>query len=400
MPEKLQEIMKPSCIRKKRMNNLSEEQKLIRRKRIQRARKIRSVISTLLVLCLIVSIGVAVCYMFLYRQALRDYDQKAKELESLKSEIESGAYITAEEAEYLSSNAVNKAIEEQNEELAGNTEEDYKALIKEYMEEGKTLSMLENVFPENIVVPDTGGYRFFDIDYDLNMSEVDYSAIEYPVKNEETGKYEGEAYYSVDGAEAKKGVDVSSFQGDIDWNKVKNDGVEYAFIRLGYRGYESGKIVNDNKYEDNITGCNEAGLDCGVYFFTEALNAEEGKEEAEFVLECLEEHHIEMPIVIDVEQSANVSKSRTRDLTAQDRTEAVIAFCERIKQDGYTPMIYGNLKSMLIMLDFERLEEYDKWFAYYHYPLRFPYKHKIWQYTASGKVDGIRGDADLNLMFY
>ena len=195
-------------------------------------------------------------------------------------------------------------------------------------------------------------------------------------------------------------MDVSSFQGDVNWEKVKNDGVEYAFIRLGYRGYESGKIVNDSKYEDNITGCNDVGLDCGVYFFTEALNESEGVEEAEFVLECLGEHHIELPIVLDVEQSANVNKSRTKNLSAEDRTKAVIAFCERIKQAGYTPMIYGNLKSMLIMLDFEQLEEYDKWFAYFHYPLRFPYKHKIWQYTASGKVDGIKGDADLNLMFY
>ncbi len=195
-------------------------------------------------------------------------------------------------------------------------------------------------------------------------------------------------------------MDVFKFQGDIDWDKVKNDNIDYAYIRLGYRGYESGKIVTDDNYEKNIEGCNEAGLDCGVYFFTEAKNREEGIEEAEFVLENLGDYHVELPIVIDVELSSNVKKSRTRNLSQEDRTEAVIGFCERIKKAGYTPMIYGNLKSLMLMTDINKLEDYDKWFAYYNYPLRFPYKIKMWQYTSEGSVDGIKGNADINVMFY
>ena len=390
--------MRHSCTNKRRMNKntLTEEEKMIRRKRIKKAKRKRAVVIWILVLCLLTVSAGAVYFAMLYKQTLTDLEKTQADMDMLKSEMEAGSYITTEEADALLNEAVDSAVNS----AIVQTGSDYKNRIRGYMEEGKTLTMLENLFPENIVVPDISGYRFFDINSELNLSEVDYSAIEYPVENEETGKYEGEATYSKDGVEAKKGVDVSSFQGDVNWEKVKNDGVEYAFIRLGYRGYESGKIVNDSKYEDNITGCNDVGLDCGVYFFTEALNESEGVEEAEFVLECLGEHHIELPIVLDVEQSANVNKSRTKNLSAEDRTKAVIAFCERIKQAGYTPMIYGNLKSMLIMLDFEQLEEYDKWFAYFHYPLRFPYKHKIWQYTASGKVDGIKGDADLNLMFY
>ncbi len=352
-----------------------------------------------LILCVLSSLGAATYIYMLYTQTLIELSDQRAELDALRQQLQdvnTGTYITVEEADKQLQAALDEAVAE----AIQRTSEDYRSQIRGYMEEGETLTMLENVYSDMIVVPDTGRYCFFDIDQNLQLSEVDYSAIEYPVKNEETGAYEGEATYSKEGVTAKKGIDVSKFQGDIDWNKVKNDGVEYAFIRLGYRGYESGKIVTDEKYEDNIAGCNDVGLDCGVYFFTEALNEREGREEADYVLENLEGYHIELPIVLDVEQSAGGSRSRTRNLTQEDRTKAVIAFCERIKEAGYTPMIYGNLKSMLIMLDFPQLEEYEKWFAYYHYPLRFPYKHRIWQYSASGEVDGIKGDSDMNLMFY
>ena len=377
-------------------NRLAEEQKLIRRKKLKKARRRRAVITVILILCIITSSSVAGYMYMMYQRTLNSLNENQAELELLKSDMESGSYITIEEAENLMNSAVDEAVKD----VAQETGDEYRSLIRGYMENGETLSMLETVFPDLIVVPDIGRYCFFDIDDSLQLSKIDFSALEYPVINEETGEYEGEAKYSKDGVEAKKGIDVSKFQGDIDWNKVKNDGVEYAIIRAAYRGYESGKIVTDEKYEDNIKGCNEAGLDCGVYFFTEALNEREGIEEAEYVLDLLQDYHIELPIVLDVEQSANVSRSRTRNLTQEDRTKAVIAFCERIKEAGYTPMIYGNLKSMLIMLDFAQLESYEKWFAYYHYPLRFPYKCRIWQYTAAGSVDGIKGDADLNLMFY
>jgi len=394
-------------------NNLTDEQKLIRRQRAKAARIRRAVITTFLVLCLIAVSGVAVYVYNLYRQELKIANENKQAYEELKNELEAGEQQKAEAAPKIeepesvsdipdndqdkpSEDEVDEAIEKAVQE----TKEDYLSIIRGYMEEGKTLEMLENIYPDNIVVPDIKGFHFLDVDRSLKLSEVDYSKIEYPVLNEETDKYEGEAYYSNGDVTARKGVDVSKFQGAIDWNAVKEDGVEFAFIRLGFRGYESGKIVIDDCYEDNITACNDIGLDCGVYFFTEALNEAEGREEADFVLENLGEHHIELPVVIDVEQSANVNKSRTRNLTSDERTKAVIAFCERIREAGYEPMIYGNLKSQLIMLDNTRLEDYEKWFAYYHYPLRYPYRHRIWQYTAKGKVKGISGDADLNLMFY
>ena len=119
-------------------------------------------------------------------------------------------------------------------------------------------------------------------------------------------------------------------------------------------------------------------------------------EEAEFVLENLEDYEISYPIVLDVEE-VTTKNPRTKELTKEDRTKACIAFCERVKEAGYTPMIYGNLKTFLLMLDMEKLEEYEKWFAYYRTPLYFPYEFSVWQYTSTGKVDGISTDVDLNV---
>ena len=346
----------------------------------------------ILSLLLITSVTVGSLYAYLYyaekrdlEKAILDAEQATEDYEELLSELENDGYIPKDEVdEMISNNTVS-----------------IKDMIRSSLENGDgVLMMLENLYDDMIVVPNYGRYNFFNIDSTLKASEIDKSKLIYPVKNEETGKYEGEALYDDGNVKAKKVIDVSKFQGDIDWQRVKDDGVEAAYIRLGYRGYSSGEIVVDEKYEDNISACNELGIDCGVYFFTEAVNEEEAREEANFCIENLGEYSTALPIAIDVEESANLSKSRTKDLSMEQRTLNVIAFCERIREKGYEPIIYGNLKSLMIMMDISSLDDYDKWFAYYHYPLRFPYKIKMWQYSATRKVDGIEGDVDLNLMFY
>ena len=346
----------------------------------------------ILSLLLITSVTVGSLYAYLYyaekknlEKAILDAEQATEDYEELLSELENDGYIPKDEVdEMISNNTVS-----------------IKDMIRSSLENGDgVLMMLENLYDDMIVVPNYGRYNFFNIDSTLKASEIDKSKLIYPVKNEETGKYEGEALYDDGNVKAKKVIDVSKFQGDIDWQRVKDDGVEAAYIRLGYRGYSSGEIVVDEKYEDNISACNELGIDCGVYFFTEAVNEEEAREEADFCIENLGEYSTALPIAIDVEESANLSKSRTKDLSMEQRTLNVIAFCERIREKGYEPIIYGNLKSLMIMMDISSLEDYDKWFAYYHYPLRFPYKIKMWQYSATRRVDGIEGDVDLNLMFY
>ena len=346
----------------------------------------------ILSLLLITSVTVGSLYAYLYyaekrdlEKAILDAEQATEDYEELLSELENDGYIPKDEVdEMISNNTVS-----------------IKDMIRSSLENGDgVLMMLENLYDDMIVVPNYGRYNFFNIDSTLKASEIDKSKLIYPVKNEETGKYEGEALYDDGNVKAKKVIDVSKFQGDIDWQRVKDDGVEAAYIRLGYRGYSSGEIVVDEKYEDNISACNEFGIDCGVYFFTEAVNEEEAREEADFCIENLGEYSTALPIAIDVEESANLSKSRTKDLSKEQRTLNVIAFCERIREKGYEPIIYGNLKSLMIMMDISSLEDYDKWFAYYHYPLRFPYKIKMWQYSATRKVDGREGEVDLNLMFY
>lgn len=274
--------------------------------------------------------------------------------------------------------------------------------FKSMLENGESmLSILQTLYPDYVIASSNGKYYFFPILETNKKNNFDLSKFTYPTYNDEKKEWEGTAtYMAKEEKEARKGIDVSTFQGEINWKKVKNSGIEYAIIRLGFRGYESGKIVLDSKFEENIEGSLNVGLDTGVYFFTEALNEKEAIEEAEFVIENLKEYKINMPVVIDVEESANTEKTRTRDLTAEQRTKNVIAFCETIKKSGYEVMIYGNLKSFMIMMNFEELEEYDKWFAYYRYPFHFPYKIKMWQYTASEKIDGIDGKTDVNLMFY
>ncbi len=269
-------------------------------------------------------------------------------------------------------------------------EEEILGEVKGMMESGEGASaMLRALYPDEIVVAANSRYYFFPI---LDTLKHHSYIKEQFILNEDNI-----LEYVMDGeVVSKKGIDVSRYQEKIDWEKVAGDGVDYAFIRLGIRGATEGKLILDERYEDNMEGALENGIRTGVYFFTQALNKEEAVEEAEFVLENLKGYDISYPIVLDVEE-VTTKNPRTKDMEKQDWTDVCIAFCERIKEAGYTPMIYGNLKTFLLMLDMEQLEAYEKWFAYYQTPLYFPYEFSIWQYTSTGKVAGIGTDVDLNI---
>lgn len=282
--------------------------------------------------------------------------------------------------------AVDEAVKENKEELLSD--------IRSRMENGdSTTSMLRDLYPESIVLYDKGKYVFKDI-----LETIKHNNL--VVENIKADEESGEISY-MDGEEviSHKGIDVSKFQGDIDWESVKEDGVEYAFLRLGIRGYTTGEIVLDETFEENAKEALKEDIHVGVYFFTQAVTEEEIIEEADFVIENLAPYRIDYPVVIDVEdvESAN---ARTKDLTAQERTKLVITFCERIKEAGYTPMIYGNLKTFMLMLDITQLEEYEKWYAYYSTEeFYYPYDFSIWQYSDEGSIDGIKTDVDLNISF-
>ncbi len=211
----------------------------------------------------------------------------------------------------------------------------------------------------------------------------------------------GEYTYTENGEDITlKGVDVSKYQAEIDWNKVAADGVEFAIIRLGFRGMGTqGTCELDPYFKQNAEGAKKAGIDVGVYFFTQATTVEEAKEEAKFVIDNLKGYDITWPVVFDTEAITSYKAARANKLSREVRTACAKAFLEEIKAAGYTPMLYANTRWSILNLDLAELSDYDFWYAYYGDDLYYPYKFSMWQYTASGTVDGIKGNADLNISF-
>lgn len=194
------------------------------------------------------------------------------------------------------------------------------------------------------------------------------------------------------------GVDVSVHQDNIDWTKVKESGIDFAMIRLGYRGYGTGEAQLDENYAENIQGARDAGLDAGVYFFSQAITAEEAVEEANLVIESLDGLDVNYPVVYDWEIIYD-DTARTDNISVDVLTDCCVAFCETIKNAGYTPMIYQNKRTSIFKLDLNRLNDYDFWLAEYNTEPTYYYDFDMWQYTSTGRVPGIEGDVDLNISF-
>jgi GH25 family lysozyme M1 (1,4-beta-N-acetylmuramidase) len=195
-----------------------------------------------------------------------------------------------------------------------------------------------------------------------------------------------------------KGIDVSSHQGKIDWQKVADDGVEFAFIRTALRGYGSGKLVEDEYCDANIKGATDAGIHVGLYIFSQAITEDEVLEEAQQIIDKASEFGVDGPIVIDVEKVSS-STGRMNALSVEERTNLVLLFCQTVENAGYKPMIYHNTEMGALMVDIATLEDYDKWFASYAETMFYPYQYDIWQYSAKGSVDGIKTDVDMNISF-
>lgn len=313
-----------------------------------------------------------------------------QELRSLKTQqiTEAGIDPLDPEKTTYSADEVETLLLETEEETKSNM----LATIKEKMLSGEgTVEMLKEFYPENIVMLYDNVYYFYEISETL----AKHTYLEENFKTNFKNELE---YYDNGTLISHKGIDVSKYQGEIDWTQVKNDGVEYAFLRLGIRGYESGALVLDETYLNNVTNANLNGIQVGVYFFTQAVNTQEAVEEAQFVLDNIASDQVNYPIVFDIEDVGG-DAARTANLTVEERTAITIAFCDTIKAAGFTPMIYGNTHTFLQMLDMEQLEGYEKWFAYYDTPVYFPYQFDIWQYSDSATVPGITGGVDINISF-
>ena len=204
--------------------------------------------------------------------------------------------------------------------------------------------------------------------------------------------YEDDTYTS------EIGIDVSSHQKSIDWAAVKNSGVKFAMIQVGYRGYETGALMDDAYFEENIQGAIENGIDVGVYFFSQAVSAEEARAEADFVLERVKKYKLQLPIVFDLEEVSNAT-DRVENTTSEERTQAAVTFMNHIKNAGYQAMVYSSSQLSETVFDINYLHDYDFWVADYSSVPNFSYHFSIWQYTDAGTVDGISTNVDMNIMF-
>lgn len=205
-------------------------------------------------------------------------------------------------------------------------------------------------------------------------------------------------YVGDGGLATKTGIDISEHQGDIDWEKVKAAGIDFAMIRAGYRTYGGGIITIDNNLVSNLDGAANAGIDVGVYFFSQATTAEEAIEEADAVLNAIAGHNITYPVVFDWELIYD-DKARTDTVSVETLADCCVAFSERVKSAGYTPMIYQNASTATYKLDLPRIKDYDFWLAEYTDFPSFYYEYDMWQYSSSGTVPGIEGAVDLNICF-
>ncbi len=196
---------------------------------------------------------------------------------------------------------------------------------------------------------------------------------------------------------ASVGIDVSKWNGDIDWDKVKNAGIEFAIIRAGYRGSVTGSLVEDPCFVQNIRGAAKAGLHTGVYFFTQATNEVEAVEEASVVLALVREYDLDYPIFIDTEGAGG--EGRADHLDTETRTAVCEAFCRTIENAGYTAGIYGSRNWFNHNLDMDRLDQYFIWLAEYRSAPLYQGYYKMWQHTSKGKVDGIEGNVDMNIRY-
>lgn len=204
--------------------------------------------------------------------------------------------------------------------------------------------------------------------------------------------YEGDDNYT-----SRLGVDVSEHQGYVDWQTLKDNGFSFAFIRLGYRGYgQEGRICLDKEFHRNIQNAQAAGFDVGVYFFAQAINEEEAREEADFVLQNLQGYTLQLPVVYDPESILD-DEARTDNVSGEQFTKNTEVFCSAVAEAGYDPMIYANMLWEAFELDLEKLSEYPLWYADYEPAPQTPYHFRFWQYTNVGQVPGITGNADLNI---
>ncbi len=300
------------------------------------------------------------------------------------------AELAALQEEYAGIDVEKLAYDARLEGVAEGRQEVKDSIRIELTEKGSSINdVIRKLYPEYLIFMSGGGYHFVPVDESIPRNN--YSHSDFAMSDSGMMEYVGDS-----DVEIVHVIDVSKHQGVVDWEEVADAGVEYAMIRVGFRGYGSGAIVTDDYFEDNIQGARKAGIKVGVYFYTQAIDEDEGREEAEFVIDAISPYKIELPVAIDVERPDD-STARGNQITREVRTEAVKAFCECIEDAGYEPMIYGGTNTFAEMLDIKEVYSYPVWYAFYNNYMYYPYPVRMWQYSTDGSVPGIKVNVDMNV---
>ena len=253
--------------------------------------------------------------------------------------------------------------------------------------------------PEVTIDPHAGQVNIYDGFDWVWMTPLEGVPVNDLTEDKFTTQASGKIEYIGGDYEVLRGVDVSEHQWGIDWAKVRSAGVDFAYIRVGYRGNTEGGLFEDPYFETNISGASANGLKTGVYFYSQAITVEEAQEEAAFVLERIKGHRMDLPVIFDWEKVEG-GGARTDNLTLAVRTQCAVAFCEAVENAGYEAGVYFNRNLGYYGYDLTKLTDYTFWFALPEmgYP-SFYYDIDIWQYSFTETISGIDGETDMNMLF-
>lgn len=308
--------------------------------------------------------------------------------------------------------------EQENKTEEQNTEPEEAEEIAEPEETEETVN--PNKTEENIVENETKERTLRDTDTESENLDLQEAA-----ENDDpgAGRFQGfipEEFYGIEtyarsgvqhadrfnqGYTIEQGIDVSEWNGDINWKKVKAAGIDFAIIRVAYRGYgSSGVLVEDASYKENITEAQAAGIPVGVYIFSQATNTKEAQDEANYILNRIKNYNIDLPVVLDFEYASDADGLTGRlyeaNLTAKEATDVCMAFCKTVSAAGYTPMVYANADMLKNNLNAQTISSsYPVWLAHYTNRTDYTGDYDFWQYTSTGKVDGISGNVDMNYRY-
>lgn len=237
-----------------------------------------------------------------------------------------------------------------------------------------------------------------DISYMVkSVGEIDEAKEDTAINDAELNADGTESNKRLEDENASFGIDVSKWNKEIDWEKVKAAGVDFAIIRCGYRGSKTGSLVEDPYFIKNIEGAQTAGIKVGVYFFTQATTEIEAVEEASMVLMLCKGYKLALPVFIDTEGAGG--DGRADGLSVESRTAVCEAFCRTVENAGFNAGVYASKNWFENNLNTEHISDYTIWLAQYSRRATYEGDYDLWQYTSAGTVDGIATRVDLNLCY-